>query len=132
MVVVMLPSSKRLLQFIQCLEFVYPQQILLDGADHALRVRVALRVAIACEDMPGPEGLLVLRERLRCWSTAVVAGNRRNQQIRPERSIPSGNCMSSAFSMACIQSDDRMVGEAASARSFLLPQSRTTCTLAHP
>ncbi len=39
MVVVMLLFPERLLQFIQSLEFVYPQQILLEGADPVLRVR---------------------------------------------------------------------------------------------
>ena len=90
MVVVMLPFSKRLLQFIQCFEFVYPQQILLEGTDHALRVRVALRVAVACEDVLETEGLLVLRERLRRRLAAVVADNRRNQQIRVGTVDPVG------------------------------------------
>ena len=86
----MLPFCQPLLKFIHGLEIVYPEQVFLDRADHTLRVRVALRVAVACEDMPEPEGLLVLRERLRGRLAAVVADNRRNQKVRVGTVDPVG------------------------------------------
>ena len=78
MVVVMLPFPESILEFVQIIVVVYSKQLLLDDADHAFEVRIALRVAVVCGDLPKPKGLLVLHVCLQGWLAFVVANDGQN------------------------------------------------------